>query len=361
MRQEARIYVAGHNGLAGSAILRRLRAAGYENIVTRAHTELDLTDARATADFFAAERPEYVFLAAAKVGGIHANRTYPAEFIRDNLAIQNHVLHQSHLHGVRRLIFLGSSCIYPALAPQPMREEYLLGGPLEPTNQAYAAAKIAGIFSCWAYNQQYGVHFLPVMPTNLYGPRDHFDLQRSHVLPALIRKFHLAKLAMQADERAIARDETVFGLIPPEYRSMLRGRTSGGQPPLPEHKVLLWGSGTPRREFLYCDDLADALLFLMNLAWEEVVAAMPHPEAPLINIGEGRDQTIKDLAERIAKVVGYAGEIAWDPNMPDGVPQKLLDVSRLRQMGWQAAVDLEEGVRRTYRWYLEECERKALK
>jgi GDP-L-fucose synthase len=353
MLKEAKIYVAGHRGLAGSAILRRLDALGYRHVLTRTHAELDLTDAQAVAGFFAAEQPDYVFLAAASVGGIHANRTFPAEFIHQNVAIQNNVLHQSHLHDVRRLLFLGSSCIYPALAPQPMREEHLMTGPLETTNQAYAVAKIAGIYTCWAYNRQYGREFLPVMPTNLYGPHDHFDILNAHVLPALIRKLHLATLAGRGDHAAIARDEKRFGLLPEGLRRELGLDLPERQNAVP--RITLWGSGSPRREFLYSDDLAEAAVFLMQKPWERLTADLPDTDQPLFNIGSGTDQTIHELADRIAEIVGYTGVLLWDTSMPDGVPRKLLDASRMHRMGWQAATDLTEGLRRTYGWYLQRC------
>ena len=306
MTEDSRIYVAGHRGLVGSAILRRLQAAGYRRVIVRSRQELDLTDQAAVDRFFSAEQPEYVFLAAARVGGILANSTRPAEFIRDNLMIQTNVIDAAYRHGVRKLLFLGSSCLYPRLAPQPMKEEYLLGGPLEPTNDAYAVAKIAGIKMCQAYRAQFGFAAICPMPTNLYGPGDDFDLNNAHVLPALLRKFHEA-------------------------------RTSGA----PE--VVVWGSGTPRREFMHVDDLADACLFLM--------AVYDSPE--IINVGVGTDVTIAELAELIRQIVGYSGRIAFDPSKPDGMPRKLLDVSRLRALGWRPRIPLEEGIRQTYRWYVE--------
>ncbi|MBK7137390.1 MAG: GDP-L-fucose synthase [Rhodocyclales bacterium] len=309
-----RIYVAGHRGLVGSALVRALRARGFANLLLRTHAELDLTDQAAVEAFFAAEKPDHVFLAAASVGGIHANNTYPAEFIRDNLAIQTNVIHAAWRAGIGRLLFLGSSCIYPRDCPQPIREDYLLTGPLEATNRPYALAKIAGIEMCWSYNRQYGTKFLAVMPTNLYGPGDNYDLETSHVIPALIRKFHEAKQ---------------------------RG----------DKKVVVWGSGTPRREFLYSDDMAEACLFLMNLPDEQFASVLnPQPSAPpLINLGVGHDLTIRELAETVKAVVGFAGEIVLDPAKPDGTPRKLLDVSRLQAQGWQAGTSLEEGLRRAYK------------
>lgn len=306
MEKTAKIYLAGHQGLVGSAIHRKLSAAGFERIITRTFRELDLRSQPAAAEFFAAEKPEYVFLAAAKVGGILANNTYPAEFIHDNLAIQTNVLHQSYLHGVKKLLFLGSSCIYPKLAPQPMKEEHLLTGVLEPTNEPYAIAKIAGIKMCQAYNRQYGTRFISVMPTNLYGPNDNFDLQTSHVLPALIRKFHEAKI----NNRAF---------------------------------VEIWGSGLPRREFLHVEDLAAACLFLMQR----------YDGSEIVNIGVGEDITIKDLALLIKEIVGFEGELRFDSGKPDGAPRKLLDVSRLHALGWKAAISLREGISAAYRWYRE--------
>lgn len=313
MRPDARIYVAGHRGLAGSAIVRRLLAAGCENVITRTHAELDLTDQRATRDFFRSQQPEYVFVAAAKVGGIAANDTFPAEFIQQNLAIQNNTIHEAWRVGVKRLVFLGSSCVYPRDCPQPIKEEYLLTGPLEPTNRPYAVAKIAGIEMCSAYNRQYGVQFLAVMPTNLYGPGDNYDLQTSHVLPALIRKTHEA-------------------------------RQQGSE------EVVVWGSGSPRREFLYSDDMADACLKLMSLPdvdFAKLTAAYP----PLINVGAGEDMTVRELAETVARVVGFEGALRFDRSRPDGTPRKLLDVSRLSALGWRPQMAIEDGIRLAYRAY----------
>ncbi|MCC6135416.1 MAG: GDP-L-fucose synthase [Gammaproteobacteria bacterium] len=342
MDQDAKIYVAGHRGLVGSALVRALRAQGYHNLLLRTHAELDLLDQAATARFFAAERPDCVFLAAAKVGGIHANNSYRGQFLYENLMMQANVMHQAYLNRVRRLIFLGSSCIYPKLAPQPITEDALLTGPLEPTNAPYAIAKIAGVELCDAYNRQYGTSFVPVMPTNLYGIGDHFDLQNSHVLPALIRKFHLAKLAQAGDWAGIARDERRFGPIPVDLQRSL------GIPPHPPAPpcVLLWGTGAPRREFLHVDDMAAACIYIGL-----------HTEATaLINIGVGADLTIRELAEQIAGMVGYSGAIRFDPTQPDGTPQKLLDVSRLAGLGWRAGIDLATGLKATYDWYISEIE-----
>ncbi|MCL4078694.1 GDP-L-fucose synthase [Coriobacteriia bacterium Es71-Z0120] len=305
MDRSSRIYVAGHRGLVGGAILRRLQREGFERIIARTHAELDLTSQDAVRRFFDEERPEYVFLAAAKVGGILANATYPADFIRENLLIQTNVIDAAYRAGARKLLFLGSSCIYPKHAPQPMKEEHLLTGPLEPTNEAYAVAKIAGITMVKSYRRQYGFNGISLMPTNLYGPGDNFDLETSHVLPALIRKFHEAKVA--------------------------------GAP-----SVTIWGTGRPRREFLHVDDLADACLFLMQ----------NYDDEEIVNVGVGEDVSIAELAALIARIVGYEGEIVYDTSKPDGTPRKLLDVSRLSALGWRARIGLEEGIASTYEWYL---------
>lgn len=310
VEKSQKIYVAGHRGLAGSALVRRLRAAGYENLVLRTHAELELTDAAMVRRLFETERPQHVLLAAAKVGGILANDTKPAEFIRENLAIQTNVIHEAWRAGVKRLLFLGSSCIYPRDCPQPMREEYLLTGPLEPTNRPYALAKIAGIEMCSAYNRQYGTQFLAVMPTNLYGPGDSYDLQTSHVLPALIRKAHEAKV---------------------------RG----------DQALVVWGTGKPRREFLFSDDMADACVALLQLE-DERFAAANGTYPPLINIGSGSDLTIRELAELVSDAVGFHGRIEFDASMPDGAPRKLLDSSRLARLGWRPRVAIEDGIRSAY-------------
>ena len=311
MDKNSRIFVAGHRGLVGSAICRALERQGYTNLALRTHAELDLTDRAAVLDFCRQEKPEFVFLAAAKVGGILANDTYPADFILENLEIQNSVIDASYRSGVKRLLFLGSSCIYPKLAPQPIKEEYLLTGPLEPTNRAYALAKIAGIEMCWSYNRQYGTNYLAAMPTNLYGPGDNFDLKGSHVLPALMRKVVEAKRA---------------------------GET----------KLVVWGTGRPRREFLYSDDLAEACVHLLNLPEQSYESLISQQEAPLINIGTGEDLTIRELAEMVARVLEFNCELVFDTSRQDGTPQKLLDVSRIQSLGWKAKVSLEEGIRRTY-------------
>lgn len=301
MEKNAKIYVAGHRGMVGSAIVRRLQKDGYSNLVTRTSQELDLRNQQAVNDFFEAEKLEYVFLAAAKVGGIVANNTYRAEFIYENLMIESNIIHASYINKVTKLLFLGSSCIYPKFAPQPLKEEYLLSGYLEPTNQPYAIAKIAGIELCDAYRAQYGCNFISAMPTNLYGPNDNYDLEKSHVLPALLRKFIVAKKSGDA-------------------------------------AVALWGSGTPLREFLHVDDLAEACLFLMN----------NYDQAGLINIGSGKELAILELAQLIKKTVGFTGEIILDKTKPDGTPRKLMDVSKLSALGWNASIGLEEGVRRVY-------------
>ncbi|RLB82040.1 MAG: GDP-L-fucose synthase [Deltaproteobacteria bacterium] len=304
MELDSKIYVAGHRGLVGSAILRKLKEKGYANIIGRTRKELDLERQAQVKTFFQEQRPEYVFLAAAKVGGILANNTFPAEFIYSNIMVQTNVIHSAYRTGVEKLLFLGSSCIYPKHCPQPMKEEYLLTGPLEPTNEPYAVAKIAGIKTCQSYNRQYGTNYISVMPTNLYGPNDNFDLETSHVIPALIRKFHEAKI-----------------------------RSSPC--------VTIWGTGTPRREFLHVDDLADACIFLMN----------HYDESDIINIGCGEDVSIAELALLVKDIVGYTGDIVYDIEKPDGTPRKLLDVGRLRGLGWRPKLSLEEGIRKTYEWY----------
>jgi GDP-L-fucose synthase len=355
-----RIFVAGHRGMVGSALLRRLAAEGYTQLVTRSHAELDLTDPRAVRDFFRSERIDAVFLAAARVGGIVANSTYPAEFIYQNTLIQANTIHAACRAGVGRLLFLGSSCIYPKHAPQPMVEEHLLSGYLEPTNAPYALAKIGGIVMCEAYNRQYGTDYRAVMPTNLYGPGDNFDLMNSHVLPAMIRKFHLAKLIGSGDHRALARDIERFGPVGADAAAAI------GLAPGPA--VTLWGSGAPRREFLHVDDLAAACLLIMRLSraaydgacapLEERTAGLP-PGAPgrvhHINVGCGEDLTIRELARKVMAAVGFAGEIRWDASRPDGMARKLLDTSRITRLGWRPAIDLDQGIARTYAWYREQA------
>jgi GDP-L-fucose synthase len=311
MKPDARIYIAGHRGLVGSAIVRSLEQQGYTHLITRTRAELDLLDASAVADFFAEMQPEYVVLAAAKVGGILANNSYPADFIRDNLTIQTNMIDSAYHAKVDRLLFLGSSCIYPKLAPQPMPESCLLTGPLEPTNRPYALAKIAGIEMCWSYNRQYGTKYLAAMPTNLYGPNDNFDLNNSHVLPALIRK---------------------------TAEAIKTGAT----------ELTVWGTGTPRRELLYSDDLAQACTFLLNLAEARYNSLLVEDVPPLINIGTGEDVTIRELAETVARVVGFNGKLVFDTSKPDGTPRKLMDVTRIHSLGWHHTISLEQGIRLTW-------------
>jgi GDP-L-fucose synthase len=311
MEKSSRIFVAGHRGLVGSAICRTLQHQGYSNLLLRTRQQLDLFDRSAVDAFFAQERPEFVFVAAAKVGGILANSTYPADFIRDNLEIQNNVIDASYRNGVERLLFLGSSCIYPRLAPQPIKEEYLLTGPLEPTNRPYALAKIAGIEMCWSYNRQYGTKYLAAMPTNLYGPGDNLDLNNSHVLPALMRKVFEAKMAG-------------------------------------ERQIGVWGTGNPKREFLYSDDMGEACVFLLNLPNAAYDGLLTENDAPLVNIGTGEDLTIRELAGIVAQVLGFDGNLVFDTSRPDGAPRKLLDVSRIEALGWKAKTSLGDGIRKTY-------------
>ena len=305
MNLDSKIYIAGHRGLVGAAICRKLNKAGFRNILIRTHRDLDLTKQAAVRDFFGAEKPDYVYLSAARVGGIHANDTFPAEFIRDNLLIQTNIIDAAYQNGVKKLLFLGSSCIYPKFCPQPMKEEYLLTGSLEPTNEWYAVAKIAGIKMCQAYNKQYGFKAISLMPTNLYGPGDNFDLQTSHVLPALIRKFHEAKVDNSSE-------------------------------------VEVWGTGKPQREFLHVDDLAEASLYLME----------NYSNSQIVNVGSGQEVSIQKLTELVADAVGFNGTIRFDPTMPDGTPRKLLDVSRLQNLGWRFRTELQEGIANTYAWFL---------
>lgn len=351
MDKASRIYVAGHRGLAGSAIMRELQCHGYTNLVVRTHTELDLEDAAATRQFFEQERPEIVFLAAAKVGGIHANNTYPADFLMSNLLIEANICRAAHAAKVNRMIFLGSSCIYPRDCPQPIKEEYLLTGPLEATNRPYALAKIAGIEMCWSYNRQYGTKWLAAMPTNLYGPGDNYDLNNSHVLPALIRKIHLAKLAQQGDIAGIERDEALHGNIPDNLKVAL---APSSEPSVlaPQPSVVLWGSGTPKREFLHVDDLARALIFLATLDDTRYNALVEPSRCPLINVGSGDDLTIRELAGLIAKVVGFQGDLIQDTSKPDGTMRKVLDVSKIQALGWRAKIPLTDGLSRTYQDYV---------
>ena len=315
MNPDSKIFVAGHRGLVGSALMRQLRARGYRHLVTRTHAELDLTHQSAVQDFFDREKPEYVLLAAAKVGGIQANNTYPAEFIQQNLAIQTNVIHEAWRNKVQRLLFLGSSCIYPKDCPQPIREEYLLTGELEPTNRPYALAKIAGIEMCWSYNRQYGTRYIAAMPTNLYGPNDNYDLANSHVLPALIRKMHEARLNSASE-------------------------------------VVVWGTGTPRREFLYSDDMADACLYLMEQQDGRLQSLFNDTQPPLVNVGSGEDLSIRELAELVKSVVGFTGSFTFDTSKPDGTLRKLMDVGKLERMGWRAKTRLLDGISIAYKEYL---------
>ncbi len=315
MKKVAKIFIAGHRGMVGSAIVRRLQAEGYDNLLLRSRSELDLCNQAAVESFFSKEKPEYVFLAAAKVGGIIANSSYPADFIYENLLIQTNIIHQSYKNSVKRLLFLGSTCIYPKLAPQPMKEEQLMTGSLEPTNDAYAIAKIAGIYQCRSYNRQYATRYLAAMPNNLYGPNDNFDLEKSHVLPALIRKFHEAKQSCAKD-------------------------------------VTIWGTGAPFREFLHVDDLAEACLFLMNLNETAYQRLLDDETAPaLINVGSGEEVTIRELALLVKEAVGFEGEITFDTTKPDGTPRKLADTSRIHRLGWNHHIELRQGIAAAYQWY----------
>lgn len=375
MEKNAKIYVAGHKGLVGSAILRNLQSKGYTNIIGRTFAELDLRNQQAVADFFAAEKPEYVILAAAKVGGIMANNVYRADFIYENLMVQNNVIHQAYVNGVKKLLFLGSTCIYPKEAPQPMKEEYLLTGPLEKTNEPYAIAKIAGIKMCESYNIQYGTNFLSVMPTNLYGPNDNFDLEKSHVLPALLRKVHLGKLLEDGNFTALAEDlgtedgrqETEDGRqetgdrrqetgdkrrkTEDEIKSILAGiGVSSHASRVTRHDssvtVEIWGSGTPMREFMWSEDMADACVYLMEREDRSSV------NSSFVNIGTGIEISIRDLAHLVKKIVGFRGDLLFNASKPDGTMRKVTDVSKLHSLGWQHKVDLEEGINKLYQWYL---------
>lgn len=350
---ESNIFVAGHRGMVGSAIVRHLHAQGLDKIVTRTRAELDLTRQQAVYDFFQGTKIDYVVLASARVGGIHANNTYPAEFIYQNLMIAANVIDAAFHSGVERLLFLGSSCIYPKHAPQPMKEQDLLTGALEPTNEPYGVAKIAGIKLCESYNRQYGTKYRSVMPTNLYGPNDNFHLGNSHVIPALIRKFHLAKLAYLGDTEGIQRDELIFGAIPEELRATLNsGPVIADTVPAP---VIVWGTGTPRREFIHVDDLAAACVFLMGLA-DDVYTSHTQPMLSHINVGVGADVTIAEVTEMIREVVGYEGPVVFDRDKPDGTPRKLLDISLIKAMGWTPSIDLRAGLSQTYQWYLKKSQ-----
>jgi GDP-L-fucose synthase len=347
MDKSSKIFLAGHRGLVGSAILRRLQSEDFNGLLTRTRQELDLRSQKDVEDFFGQQKPDYVFLAAARVGGILANSTYPADFIYQNLMIQTNVIHAAYKHRVNKLLFLGSSCIYPKLAPQPMEESSLLTGELEATNEPYAVAKIAGIKTCQSYNRQFGTNFISVMPSNLYGPNDQFDLEKSHVLPAMLRKFHLARLLKEKEFEALRRDIEQYPL---GFNTLAQGASEASDSTIgailrnigiTAEYVVLWGSGSARREFLYVDDLADACVFLMR----------HYDGSEIINIGTGQDVAIKELAETVREVVGFDGKITWDASKPDGTPRKLLNVSKLRKLGWAPRVNLVEGIEKTYSWY----------
>ncbi len=354
---QSSIFIAGHRGMVGAAIVRKLKNDGFKNIITRTHSELDLINQQAVREFFQNEKIDYVVLAAAKVGGIHANNTYPAEFIYLNLMIQANVIHEAYTAGVENLLFLGSSCIYPKFAPQPMSEDYLLTGILEPTNEPYAIAKIAGIKMCESYNRQYGTKYRSVMPTNLYGPHDNYHLENSHVLPALIRKFHLAKLTMQGDLKGIQKDEATYGLIPPDIQQAMNYFSANASP-----KVVIWGTGKARREFLHVDDMAAACTFVMGL--DQLIFTNPlteslalHPHPSFLNIGTGKDITIGEIAQIIKEVVVFEGQVFYDSEKPDGTPQKLLDTTRINRLGWEPEFSLREGVIDAYAWYLDQTKK----
>ena len=386
MNKDSKIYIAGHRGLVGSAILENLKSKGYSNIITRTHKELDLTNQVDVATFFSSEKPDYVFLAAAKVGGIVANNVYRADFIYENMMIQNNVIHQSYVNNVKKLLFLGSTCIYPKNAPQPMKEDCLLTGTLEYTNEPYAIAKIAGIKMCESYNLQYGTNFISVMPTNLYGPNDNFDLEKSHVLPALIRKIHLAKLLSENNWKLIKEDlnknpisgidanssEKEIAIILAKHG--IHVSPSGGDAQSAEGAVEIWGSGKPKREFLWSKDMADACVFIMeNRDFKDIVIARETKQSPKtkknlnltnnadtkaeirnthINIGTGKDVSIKELAETIKSTIGFKGDLMFNTDKPDGTMRKLTDVSKLNGLGWKHKIELEEGIRKAYNWYI---------
>lgn len=354
MDKNAKIYIAGHRGLVGSAIWKQLQNQGFTNLIGKTSSELNLTNSQAVADFFQKEKPEYVFLAAAKVGGIMANNTYRAEFIYDNLMIQNNIIHQSYLNGVKKLLFLGSTCIYPKEAPQPMPEDCLLTSPLEYTNEPYAIAKIAGIKMCESYNLQYGTNFISVMPTNLYGPNDNFDLEKSHVLPAMIRKIHLAKCLNEGNWDAVRKDlnkrpvENISGSA--SENEILNILAKYG---IERNNVKLWGTGTPMREFLWSEDMADACIFVMqHIDFHQVAENKKEVRNTHINIGTGKDIAIKDLANLIAKEIGFQGNIIFDTTKPDGTMKKLTNPNKLNSLGWKHSVEIENGVNKMYEWYI---------
>jgi GDP-L-fucose synthase len=362
MKKDSKIYVAGHNGMVGSSIMRALQNQGYTNFVCRTSKELDLTNQQAVSDFFAKEKPEYVVLAAAKVGGIIANSTYRAQFIYENLMIQNNVIHQSYLNGVKKLLFLGSSCIYPKMAPQPMTEDALLTSDLEYTNEPYALAKIAGIKMCESYNLQYGTNYIAVMPTNLYGPNDNYDLEKSHVLPALIRKMHLGKCLMNNDWDALRADlnklpiEGINGKASQDDILQILskyGIKSNTSSLVYKASVTLWGTGSPYREFLYVDDLAEACVHcLQHVNFKDVSEGKKEIKNTHINIGTGVDLSIKALAEKVKHIVGFEGELVWDSSKPDGTPKKLMNVSKIYDLGWKEKIGLDEGIERVYKNYI---------
>lgn len=347
MNKNSKIYIAGHRGLVGSAILKNLEKKGYTNILTRTRKELDLKDQMAVASFFQSEKPEYVFLAAAKVGGIVANNVYRADFIYENMMIQSNVIHQSHLYGVKKLLFLGSTCIYPKNSPQPMKEDYLLTDVLEYTNEPYAIAKIAGIKMCESYNLQYGTNFLSVMPTNLYGPNDNFDLEKSHVLPALIRKIYLAKMLDEQNVSAVLNNT--------KHDSISKAIDYLASFGVSSNSVEIWGSGKPKREFLWSEDMADACVFIMEHRnfRDTINDGQKEIRNTHVNIGTGIDISIKELAETVKEIIGFKGELVFNTEKPDGTPRKLTDVSKLHQLGWKHTVDLREGIKKLYDWYVE--------
>jgi GDP-L-fucose synthase len=361
MQKNSSIYIAGHRGMVGSALVRSLQSKGYDNLITRTHAELDLTNQKEVNAFFAGEQIDCVILAAAKVGGIHANNTYRADFIYENLMIEANVIHAAFKAGIQHLLFLGSSCIYPKQCPQPMKEEHLLSGYLEPTNEPYAIAKIAGINLCDSYNRQYGTQYRAVMPTNLYGPNDNFDLQNSHVLPAMIRKFHLAKLALNKDIEAIRKDEALSGPIPDDIKAAIGLQNASGLSPNKIPSVILWGTGVSKREFLHVDDMAEACVHVMTMPYDRYVEVcqatadfIDHgiESVSHINVGYGSEVTIRQLSEIIENIVGFDGGIVWDSTMPDGMTRKLMDTTRLTQAGWTRRIELVEGIRYAYQWYL---------
>ena len=345
----SRIYVAGHRGMVGSAIVRGLLGRGYSNIIKKSHDQLDLTSQAAVRSFFKKEKIDYVVLAAAKVGGIHANDTYPADFITTNLQIECNVIQEAYSAGIKDILFLGSSCIYPKECPQPIKEKYLLTGKLEPTNAPYAVAKIAGITMCEAFNRQYGTRYIAVMPTNLYGPDDNFHLENSHVIPAMIRKYHLAQMAVIQDVQAIIDDEQIFGTIPEQIRKDIGLSAEGSFIPGIEPRVVLWGTGDAYREFLHVDDMAAACIHLMTI---------DSPCPPLINIGSGKDQTIRETAELVRKTINFSGQTIFNSAFPDGTPRKCLDTTKINELGWKPRIGLVKGLERTYAWYLEQSRKK---